>query len=171
MPRPPMLLTVNGESLTIAQWATRATVRESNIRKRMRAGLPPEECILPVRDSRRRTPYRWRTESIRRRVAHEARHVAFLSGRKPPLDAWDLPLEEDPWGQAAIESAATDGPLTLDEVGILLGVSRERVRQIEEIALRKLRRIEETGMRASGIVDMLRDVCAIRDYREDGEYE
>jgi hypothetical protein len=32
------------------------------------------------------------------------------------------------------------GPLTLDEIGRLLGVSRERIRQVEAVALKTLRR-------------------------------
>lgn len=34
---------------------------------------------------------------------------------------------------------ADQGGLTLEEVGTLLGVTRERIRQIEHLALRKLR--------------------------------
>lgn len=35
---------------------------------------------------------------------------------------------------------ADEGGLTLEEVGELMGVTRERIRQIEEIALRKVRK-------------------------------
>jgi hypothetical protein len=51
-----------------------------------------------------------------------------------------------PHGTCAMDLAA-QGPLTLEQVGDQMGLTRERVRQIEEVALRKMMRAEydETG--------------------------
>jgi DNA-directed RNA polymerase sigma subunit (sigma70/sigma32) len=38
------------------------------------------------------------------------------------------------------EVAAAEGGLTLEQVGTILGITRERVRQIEKAAMEKLRR-------------------------------
>ncbi len=44
----------------------------------------------------------------------------------------------DNQGKCTLDEADTGG-LTLEEVGELIGVTRERIRQIEHMALRKLR--------------------------------
>ena len=63
-----------------------------------------------------------------------------------------------------------DGPKTLEEVGQLLGVTRERVRQIESKSIKKLRRIGGKGLKAylsekSGeiLARILGQTCALRD--------
>ncbi len=49
-------------------------------------------------------------------------------------------LEEDQEGSSCLLDAADRGGMTLEEVSQILGVTRERVRQIEEMALIKLKR-------------------------------
>ncbi|MCK6455443.1 MAG: sigma-70 family RNA polymerase sigma factor [Phycisphaerae bacterium] len=57
--------------------------------------------------------------------------------------------ELDPRERTVLEryfglAAASNSPVTLDEVGVELGISKERTRQIKERALRKLRRVLAT---------------------------
>jgi DNA-directed RNA polymerase sigma subunit (sigma70/sigma32) len=54
------------------------------------------------------------------------------------------------------------GPLTLEQVGEQLGLTRERVRQVEEQALRKVR-----GRSMS--INQSDEVTAARELREAGE--
>ena len=42
--------------------------------------------------------------------------------------------------------ACNYGPFTLEEVGDMMGVTRERIRQIEETAIRKLRIFDDRGV-------------------------
>jgi hypothetical protein len=49
-------------------------------------------------------------------------------------------LDPDEVSLSCALDVAGDGPRSLEEVGELLGVSRERIRQIEEVALSKLQR-------------------------------
>lgn len=53
-----------------------------------------------------------------------------------PYHLNDLPFEDDPEAQRFVEENPSGA--TLSEIGACLGVTRERVRQIEEEALRKL---------------------------------
>lgn len=51
---------------------------------------------------------------------------------------WDaIPFEQDPFAQYV---AGNVGPMTLEDVAHIMGISREAVRQIELAALRKMRR-------------------------------
>ncbi len=51
----------------------------------------------------------------------------------PDIDPLDLP-------QTCALDVADDGPISLEEIGAILNVSRERARQIESIALRRITR-------------------------------
>lgn len=71
-----------------------------------------------------------------------------LAGKYKPLDSLDLegckePLHlyilTDEYLYELLDKARHSIPLTLQEAGDLLGVTRERVRQNEDKALRKLR--------------------------------
>ena len=70
-----------------------------------------------------------------------------------------LEWEDDPGAQAFF--AQHPGGATLEEVAAALGVTRERVRQIEEVALRKCRReAKRIGVPVAallGTLDELRD--------------
>lgn len=76
----------------------------------------------------------------------------------------------EPW-HAEVESCALDcasrGPLTLEEVGVVLGVTRERVRQLESRGLSKLRNVGGIGALQPGArtIDQARAVCADPDKR------
>jgi DNA-directed RNA polymerase sigma subunit (sigma70/sigma32) len=59
--------------------------------------------------------------------------------------------------------------MTLDQVGYELGCTRERIRQIEAIALIKLRRaIEREGIDLSTFLDGWRDECVDHGYQRPG---
>lgn len=71
-----------------------------------------------------------------------------LAGEYKPLDSLDLegckePLHlyilTDEYLYELLDKARHSIPLTLQEAGDLLGVSRERIRQVEAMALRRLR--------------------------------
>lgn len=89
---------------------------------------------------------------IRKRLRHMPLEAALrlpLYGHYDPQAAlggphswtWDgLVWERDPWAQAFVD-AHPDGA-SLEEVGDALGVTRERVRQIELIAMRKIQQLK-----------------------------
>ena len=79
---------------------------------------------------------------------------------QPHSWTWDsLPWERDPWARAWVKQHP--GGSTLEEVASALGVTRERVRQIEEVAMRKLRHVaSERGLE---VAEML---CALRELRD-----
>lgn len=59
---------------------------------------------------------------------------------EPGAWTWQLlPWEDDLWAQEFVQKHPCGA--TLEEIGEALGVSMQRVRQIEEKALRKLRRM------------------------------
>ncbi len=50
-----------------------------------------------------------------------------------------FPLDEDGARESCSLDVADKGGITLDEIGQLMNISRERVRQIEEVALRRIK--------------------------------
>ncbi len=68
----------------------------------------------------------------------QARADASLTFNFPDQEPWDV----KPTASCALDIIEEQGPMTLDDVGRVLGVTRERVRQIErrafEVALKQL---------------------------------
>lgn len=91
--------------------------------------------------------HRWRTHPWRKRALHMVRsYFVQREMKNVPRTVEDMPLEFDPWSQAAIDVACEDGGMTLDEVGhIQGGVSRERIRQVQETAFHKIRERASRG--------------------------
>jgi hypothetical protein len=85
--------------------------------------------------------------------------------RRKPVNAEmaamiDVPYADDPYAQKVVNANLGEG-LSLDEIGQLYGMSRERVRQIENGAMRKIAR-RMRGDEAAKIVSMLRAIEADR---------
>ena len=65
-----------------------------------------------------------------------------LKLNRPDLEPWEMPP-----GASCVLDAADAGGLTLEDVGELMNLSRERIRQIEAAALSKLRKgLEREGV-------------------------
>ena len=105
-----------GEEHTVSEWSQITGIKAASINARLAEGVDPEDAVS--RD-----------------------HVTQARELWPGAN--DLPWEADGVAQGLLEQY---GPFTLEEVGVFLGVSRERIRQIEEIALRKLKgALEDEG--------------------------
>jgi hypothetical protein len=79
------------------------------------------------------------------------------------------PMPFDPWGElpwalhreAKEAVAAHPDGMTLEEIGDILGLTRERVRQIEATALKKLRRGRRIPVYSGGVMCSVCYVCGI----------
>lgn len=109
-------VTAFGETRTLRAWANEANISPSVLRRRLEH-LPAEVAIqLPA----------WA------RVNFDAKPGA------PSSWTWEiLDYAQDPWAQSFVRRHP--GGASLEEVGDALGLVRERVRQVEEIAMRKVR--------------------------------
>ena len=75
--------------------------------------------------------------------------------RPCPYGACRYHLDENPTGASCALDVACEGPHHLEEVGAILMVTRERVRQIEAKALWKLKRRDSTGYWRLGLRELL----------------
>ena len=80
--------------------------------------------------------------------------------RKEMSDAWNLPLWADDWVWY-VTHVHPDG-LTLDQVGEFYGLTRERIRQLEEGALRKLRKAAELKGKTLDMRELLSEMDQVR---------
>lgn len=110
-----------GKRRTVLEWSVLSGQCDSGLRQRLKRGWPAEVAIsLPPAT----------------RIDMDAEPGGPMSW------TWDvLSWREDPWAQAFVRAHPEGG--SLEEVGMALGVTRERVRQLEESALMKLRTWEE----------------------------
>ena len=104
-------------------------------RARRGPGQPRDACRRrrePLRRPDRGRPFAWHPTSgprVRLRARELARALAVLNPR----------LRSASWRSASGSTASR--PQTLEEVGSVLGITRERVRQLESRALRELRMV------------------------------
>ena len=91
--------------------------------------------------------------SCRHHLAVDTKQSTILSSYGDSIPGVASQVSFEAWSSKLVRSLVTvehtcsldvadSGPKTLDEVGELLGVCKERVRQIEEVALRKLSRLK-----------------------------
>lgn len=131
------LVTAFGRVQSIGAWARETGINRYVIAQRLAKGIDPEEAL-----------------SVKK--ACELR------------EAWEganaLPFDADAMCQAIV---ARCSPLTLETVGAILGLTRERVRQIEEVALRKfaIGLLEDEGIEREEVLDLLRTIQDMRDAR------
>lgn len=165
-------ITLNGRAQSPEEWADELGLRVQTIYNRRYKGLSDEECLAPVRMPGRgvRRPdsaYRWRTQWLRDKALADAQDTARARGKTAPKDVWDLPMSRDPWALGAIDAAEGDGRFTLNEIGHLMGLSRERVRHFETSAIRKIRAACGRDCTDAEIVAMLREVEIERAARDE----
>lgn len=58
---------------------------------------------------------------------------------------WLYSQDEQTRGPVCVLDVADEGGMTLESVGVLMGITRERIRQIEEGFLKKLRKMDSLG--------------------------
>lgn len=120
----PLYVDAFGERRTVHAWALETGVGPSVLRRRLERY--PAEVALSL--------------------AHYSHADPHAPPGAPGAWTWEaLAYEDDPWAQAFV--ARHPAGATLDQVGAALGLVRERVRQVEETAMRKF----ETAARALGL--------------------
>lgn len=132
-----------GERKSIAEWASAKGLTVRSLKKRLTV-LPPETALsLP--------PWARLTRLT-------------IPGGEPLSWTWDyLPWKRDIWAQHFV--ATHPGGALLEEVGDALGITRERVRQIEQAALRKLK----WGGEQRKLIEALQGVDEIHTWRWRGD--
>jgi len=158
-------ITRGDETRCLAEWARMLGIPKSTLAFRIRRGVRGERLLARGKIGRNvaitshgktQNMSAWARELgislsvFSRRVSAMGADAAISSGgrslfpgdlaRSKDLSWWpelDHPWEDDPRAKYVV-AHHPDG-ITLDEIGLLLGVTRERVRQIVESALRKLK--------------------------------
>jgi hypothetical protein len=134
-----------GEKKSIAEWSLYTGLDVRTLKHRLSV-VPPEIALSIPRCAR--------LERLR------------VPCGEPASWTWEcLPWQDAPWAQAFVD-VHPDGA-TLELVGEVLGITRERVRQIEEVALRKLRRGSE-GRRLRSVIVGMRDGVEVWGWRARG---
>lgn len=130
----------DGQSLTIRELGDTYGVPVKTVQSRMSQGWDVVRAMETPLYLTNRGGHQWRTRGLRAAALAHERSLPRGDAEPKPRTVEDVPLERDPWSQAAIDVAAEDGGFTLDEVGdIQGGVSLERIRQVQESAFRKIR--------------------------------
>jgi hypothetical protein len=170
-------MTFNGRTMSLIDWANTLGISVASLRTRRALHWSDEECLgTPVRvvngdqhgmPKTRRESYRWVCQAERDATLKAEREGARWLNAPPPRTMWDVPVELDPWGQAAIDVAIEDGGFRLDEIGVLMGVSRERIRQIEAEAMAKVR--DWCLEKGHDVAGLLGEIEALRGERETSE--
>ncbi len=111
-----------GVSLTISEWSKRTGITRSLLRKRKRKGWSDQETVT--------TPDHTRHAGLRIPIGHP-QSVSWTR------DTWEN--DDHAW---YVVMHQPDG-LTLEQIGAVMGLGFERVRQIEQEALDKLRQLAE----------------------------
>ena len=120
---------------TINGWRVVATLLKTDARGRQYYVVECEECGA-------------REEYLRPAISRQRCKHPVIDGRTPYAD------------DVVCQIAVSAGPLRLDDIADLMGVHRERVRQIEAQALRKLRAVIE---RQPELRDALLEMLARKD--------
>jgi len=164
MPNGAVYITHGGVRMRMVDWARHLGIPKETMIDRVRRGVIDERLLsrssmrerheIVDANGRSQTLTEWAREfgvypsvlcrriqrhGVDKALSADAFPVKCITKREgtswwPELDH---PWEDDPRAQYVV-AHHPDG-ITLDEVGLLLGVTRERVRQIEESALRKLK--------------------------------
>lgn len=144
------MITWQGRTQSVKQWAAEMKINVQALLERYRklergaAGYTIERVMDPHPMQRGWGPGMCK----RKRVAVRAEMLA----------AFDVPYWADDWAWYVVQRHKGDG-ITLDEIGQLYGVTRERIRQYEVSAMRKIQKMAANG---SEIVAMLREIDAER---------
>lgn len=139
-------ITAWGSTRTLREWAEYLGVSPAGIRSRIyKKGMTPHEAVTKP----------WAAHAGKRKRG--ARPSA-----EPILPDLHVPWEESDWSWYVV--AHHPNGLTLDEIGQLMGITRERVRQIEQKAFGKLLRNKEAREVLRDLLDasLEREVTAPR---------
>lgn len=115
-----------GAVVSARDLATKHNLPLGTVIKRYQAGRRGESLVRPL-------PIR----ATRGRARHDETLIA-LADMHDPGSFDSLPFERDARAQFFTEIAVSRGGLTCEDIAVVIGCSRERVRQIVEGALRKL---------------------------------